>query len=74
MLIAPENPSEECAKEIRATSLKKAQRKCEAISAKELLIEVLSVTQATITPYEGNYRFTCWFRSEAIPNVNDSDS
>ena len=72
MLIDPEN-GEEWAKEIRASILNEAQRKCEAIAAKELLTEVLSVTQATTTPYEGAYRFICWFRSEATPNDNDSD-
>lgn len=63
MLIDPENV-EEWEAEVRATSLDTARAECEAIAAKEPLTEVLSVTQATVKPYNGTYRFTCWFRSE----------
>lgn len=72
-LIDPENV-EEWQFEVRATDLKTAQMKCEAIAAKEPLTEVLSVSQSTVTPYQGTYRFICWFRSEVVPDDNDNDS
>ncbi len=72
-LIDPDNPFEEWAKEIRASDLNTARLKCEAIAAKEPLTEVLSVTQETVTPYNGTYRFICWFRSEVIGD-DDSDN
>ncbi len=72
-LIDPEN-LEEWQAEVRAVDLNTAKLKCEAIAAKEPLTEVLSVTQATVTPFKGTYRFICWFRSEGIPNDSNSDS
>lgn len=63
MLIDPEN-FEEWEFEVRATDLKAAEHFCQAIAESNPLTEVLNVTQATVTPYNGKYRFICWFRSE----------
>lgn len=73
MLTDPDN-YEEWQAEVRATDLHAAQRKCEVIAAREELTEVLSVTQATVTPYNGTYRFICWFRSEVKPDDSNSGS
>jgi len=72
-LIDPEN-FEEWEFEVRAIDLNAAKVRCEAIAANEPLTEVLSVTQATVTPYNGTYRFVCWFRSEVKANDSNSDS
>lgn len=72
-LLDPDNPFEEWEAEIRASDLNTAQSMCEAIAEIEPLTEVLSVTQETVTPYKGTYRFICWFRSEVIGD-DDSDS
>ncbi len=73
MLQDPEN-YEEWEFEVRAENLEKARVKCERIAANNPLTEVISVSQATTTPYKGTYRFVCWFRSEAIGHDNDSDT
>lgn len=73
MLTDPENPFEEWAREVRASTLNEAQKKCEAIAADIPLTEVLSVSQETVTPYEGTYRFICWFRGEITENGDDND-
>lgn len=72
MLTDPEN-YEEWEFEIRAADINVARRKCEAIAANQPLTEVLTVTQATTTPYNGTYRFICWFKSEVIAD-DDSNS
>lgn len=74
MLIDPENFNE-WEFEVRAKDLNEAEKKCEAIASSEPLTEVLSVTQVTVTPYKGTYRFICWFRTEVVPNdSSNSDS
>ena len=72
MLIDPENV-ETWELEVRAKNLNAARSQCEAIAATQPLTEVLSVTQATITPYEGTYRFICWFNSEVTENDSGDD-
>lgn len=73
MLTDPEKPFEEWAREVRAATLNEAQIKCEAIAAGIPLTEVLSVSQETVTPYEGTYRFICWFRGEITENGDNND-
>lgn len=65
MLIDPEN-CEEWEQNIRARTLDEAQQICEEIAHNHPLTEVINVTQVTKTPYKDTYKFTCWFRSEAI--------
>jgi hypothetical protein len=73
MLIDPENV-EEWEFQVRAADINVARKKCEEIAANQLLTEVLSVTQATMTPYNGTYQFICWFRSEATDDDNNNGS
>ena len=64
MLIAPENPSEEWAEEIRAKSLEQARVICQELAGNNLT-EVLNVTQKTQKPSKnGTYKFICWFKTE----------
>jgi hypothetical protein len=71
MLTDPENPFEEWEFEVRAANLNAARSQCEAIAASQQLTEVFSVTQATVTPSNGTYRFICWFRVEVTDDGND---
>jgi outer membrane protein assembly factor BamD (BamD/ComL family) len=70
-LFDPENDYEEWAKELRAKNLGEAKAKCEAIANREPLTELLSVSQATVTPFNGTYRFICWFKSEVNNDASD---
>lgn len=65
MLQDPENPSVEWQEIVKAKTLGSAQAKCEAIAARDVLVDVLNVTQATKTPDKnGDYKFICWFKGE----------
>jgi len=70
MLIDPEN-IEEWELVVRATDLSTAKQRCQAIADGQPLTEVGGVTQLTTTPYNGTYRFICWFRSERRDSDDD---
>ncbi len=55
---------EEWQEEVWASSLEKAQARCEAIVRKYKWIELLDVSQKTKRPSKGEYLFICWFRAE----------
>jgi hypothetical protein len=73
MLLDPEN-FVEWDVEVRASDLEAAKKRCQVIANSHVLTELLNVTQATTTPYNGTYRFICWFRSEGKLNNDDSDT
>jgi hypothetical protein len=65
MLQDPGNPYEEWEETIQASSLAKAQSKCELIANQFPLTQVINVTQSTKTPNKnGTYKFICWFKTE----------
>jgi len=74
MLQDPEKPFEEWEQEVRAQTIDEAKAKCQAIADGQTLTDLLTVTQATVTPYKGTYRFIYWFRSERSDNDDDSNT
>jgi hypothetical protein len=74
MLQDPEKPFEEWEEDVWASSLDAARGKCELIAAEDPLIDLLNVTQARKTPTkQGDYLFTCWFRTEVTENDNSNN-
>jgi|GEM_PF-4513062 len=50
MLQDPEKPFEEWEQEVRAQTIDEAKAKCQAIADGQTLTDLLTVTQATVTP------------------------
>ena len=75
MLRDPEN-FEEWTHEVYAPNLEVARVRCQNFANLGSLVEVLRVTQKTVTPNQlGEYKFICWLISEGDPtDASSNDS
>lgn len=76
MLSDPEAEAEEWADEVYAPDLATAKARCQNVANNAGgVTEVLDVTQTTKTPNrQGNFRFTCWLKSETGGSPSGTDS